>query len=133
MNGKQYFQECCRELGLDCKALFQLGQQTAKRPDRLIYKCDANIRKATQMYAVCYFPEEEVYAAWDLHTDKPRGSVFSVQREEAAAAHADQILPIHKNREFSGWGEEAVLVFRAEGVKKFLNTYIQTDKECANP
>lgn len=124
MDGKAYFQDYCDQIGLKCKTLFQLGAQTSRRVDRLEFRCSPYMRKETQIFAVCYFKTENVYAAWSLKEPKAKmKSVFSVSRYELASLSQYQILKARKSVEYSGWNEETVYLFTPESVPTFIELY----------
>ena len=124
MDGKRYFKECCRDKGLDCDALFQIGKSNAAKSDRLKYHYSYLSRKESQIFVVCYFEKENVYIAWNLKEKKAaKKSDFSVKRSDLDLPLVDKIVSVKKAIEYEGWGEETVLAFTPERVSDFLERY----------
>ena len=80
MDGKRYFRDCCKQAGLDCDSLFQLGRSSAAVGERLSHRFNCGTRKDSQIFAVCYVEKKNVYAAWSLKAEKAsKKSHFSVK------------------------------------------------------
>lgn len=124
MDGKRHFRDCCKTQGLDCDSLFQLGKSGVAVGERLSHRFDCNMRKDSQIFAVCYVEKENTYVAWSLKAKKAAGkSVFSVKWSDIDLLLGDTILPVKKAIEFQGRGEEIVRAFAPEMVPEFLKKY----------
>ena len=93
MDEKQHFRNCCKELGIDCDTYIKLGAGNPKNPTRFIFQSDHTKRKDTQLFAVKYFEQEDVYIAWNL---KERGgsgkNSFSLSKNKIKELKAEQVL-----------------------------------------
>jgi len=129
MEGKQYFIECCKELGIDSDKYIKIGKQAGQK-NRLVYKSEYTSRKSTQLYAVCYYKNEDLYVAWSLKEKKPNTyNYFSVKKDDVIETPQNEILHVQKAIEYSGWDEEVVYSFRRSAVKLFLETHVIVDIE----
>ena len=129
MDGKQYFIVCCNEYGIDCDELFKLGRGTRGGKTRFEYSCNPRTRKDSQIFAIKYFEEENLYIAWSLKVIKAKGKQnFTLQREKVNLFGFNEIGEANKPIEYSGHGEEIVYIFSPKGVKAFLNSKILVRK-----
>lgn len=121
LDGKKRFQEKCYLRGIDCQSAFQVGAQKAKRADRFVYNCNPHTRKATQIFAICYFEEEDIYIAWNLWDAKARlRSGFSVKKEDVCIIDEKRVLSVKKYRDHVGKDEELVYAFSPLAIDDFL-------------
>ena len=128
MDGKRYFKDRCKEQGLDCDSLFQLGKSGVAVGERLSHRFNCNTRKDSQIFAVCYVEKENTYVAWSLKAKKAAGkSVFSVKWADIDLLLGNSILPAKKSIEHHGHGEEIVRAFAPEMVGEFLKRYCGGD------
>lgn len=124
MDGKRYFRDCCKQAGLDCDSLFQLGRSSAAVGERLSHRFNCGTRKDSQIFAVCYVEKENVYAAWSLKAEKAsKKSHFSVKWADVDFHLHNGHSSASKAVEFQGHGKELVRIFPPEGVPEFLNQY----------
>lgn len=124
MDGKDYFRDCCKELNLDCDALFSLGTQNTVKKGRSVYCSPYLKRKKTQLFAVNYFQEMNVYVAWNLRAQKAeKKTYFSIKLEDLEKAARRGVAAATKSIEYSGWGEETVFIFPPDSVSLFLREY----------
>ncbi len=127
MDGKQYFIDCCNEQGIDCDELFKVGRGDRGGKTRFEYYCEPHSRKKSQMYAVKYFENEDLYLAWSLSVPKAKGKKnFSLARSKVERFGFNEIKEANKFIEYAGREEEVVFIFRASGVKEFLSKTIET-------
>ena len=121
MDGKNYFQEVCRQHGIDCDTYFKIGAQNRVEADGYVYRCPKPNRKPSQIFAVNYLRDLDVYVAWSLKTSKADTYCsFRVLKGELEKLQAGKLLPIVKPIEYSGWGEETVFAFDRTAVDDFL-------------
>lgn len=52
MDGKKYFCECCKDLGIDHSKLFKLGNQNTEEKGQLKFHPYYNPEKQSQIFAV---------------------------------------------------------------------------------
>lgn len=121
MNGKKYFHEVCRQHGIDCDTYFKVGSQMIENSAGYVYKCPAPNRKPSQIFAVNYLRDLDVYVAWNLKTSKANTyNTFRVLKAELAKLQEGKLLPIVKPIEYSGWDEETVFAFDRIALDEFL-------------
>lgn len=124
IGGKQYFKECCTKLGLDCDALFQMGERRTPVSDRLNHSFDYFRRKESQIFAVCYVTHANVYVAWSLKiSTAQKRSNFSVKWPDDRVLFDGSVNIIGKHLQFSGHGTENVYIFSLGAVTEFLKKY----------
>ncbi len=125
MDEKQHFRNCCKELGIDCDTYIKLGAGNPKNPTRFIFQSDHTKRKDTQLFAVKYFEQEDVYIAWNL---KERGgsgkNSFSLSKNKIKELKAEQVLAISKGLGYPNWDRETIFAFKPNAVLRFLKVYI---------
>ncbi len=125
MDGKQYFRECCKQIGIDCDTFVQLSAGNPKNSTRFIYQSDHMKRKDSQLFAVKYFEKENVYIAWNL---KERGGSckngFSLSKKKIDGLQAGQVLAISKGLGYPSWDMENTFAFGPDAVIRFLKTYV---------
>lgn len=121
MDGKQFFIDCCREQGVVCDDYFKIGRGK-KTKNRYVYSCSLYTRKSSQIFAIKYFTDENVYVAWDLREKgADKRSIFSLSNKKRAIdLSIASIKQVPKDIEYSGRGEEVVYVFPPECVNAFL-------------
>lgn len=125
MDGKQYFRDCCEELGFSCDTLIKLGSGNPKDKERFFYQCSHLKRIPTQLFAVKYFSGEDIYIAWNLQEPYGKGKDgFSLLKREVQGLRSDQILACRKRINNSNHDEETVFAFKPEAVTRFLKTYV---------
>lgn len=77
--------------------------------------------KPSQIFAVNYLRNLDVYVAWSLKTSKADTyNSFRVLQVELAKLQEGKLLPIVKPIEYSGWDEETVFAFDRIAVNDFL-------------
>ena len=82
MDGKEYFQDRCREAGIECEKYFK-ASKGKNSGGRYRYDCDPRFRKPTQLYAIKYFSDEDIYLAWNLREPKAKArTVFSLTKKQ---------------------------------------------------
>ena len=124
MNGKQYFRNCCKTMGIDCDKYFQLGECRGYVTERLKHNFDYRNRKESHLFAVCYVAKENLYVAWDLKAEKAaKKTCFSVKWFDNNLLMDNKIFCVQKSIEYQGRGEETVLAFKAELLSEFLEIY----------
>ena len=130
MDGKEYFRECCKDLGIDASEFFRLGNQNGETKNRLRFKPSYNSEKHSQIFAVNYFSAYGIYVAWRTEVGRiTKREVFSIKKEDVSHVPSNYILPISKAVEYSGWAQEMVYAFRLDSVKLFLQKYILSGTE----
>lgn len=126
LNGKEFFEKCCLECGIDCKAHFQLGHSTQLAKGRFSHTFSELTRVESMDYAVCYMNQYNLYIAWSLREPKAsRKRTFSLKQTDFVFKSPEQILLFRKSIEYSGWNEEDVYIFQPEGVKKFIVSMLE--------
>lgn len=121
MNGKTYFQKCCRDADVDCDALFKLGAQNARYSGGYVYHCPCKLRAPSQTFVVNYLKEKDIYIAWALdYPDARQKIVFRVLEAPIRQLRPGEILEINKSLSHRGWGEETVYVFDREAAPEFV-------------
>lgn len=124
MDGKKYFRDCCKELNLDCDALFSLSAQNTVNGGSVVCNSPYHKRKKTQLFAVNFFQKMNVYIAWNLRAKKAEmRTYFSIKLEEVEKAARRGVAAAEKSIEYSGWGEETVFIFPPDSVPQFLREY----------
>ena len=128
LDGKKYFHEVCRQHGIDCNTYFKVGSQNRVEADGYVYKCPATSRKTSQIFAVNYLRDLDVYVAWSLKTSKANAyNSFRVLKVELAKLQEGKLLPIVKPIEYSGWDEETVFAFDRTAVDVFLKMCFKSE------
>ena len=128
MDGKQYFQKCCDQIGLSIEDTFVVGVTKKLQVDRYEHHFDHQKRKESQQFVVLYVKEGDFYIAWDLNAKKAKTrDDFSVSAESLRFLEHGQTFTTLKSVEYSGWGQETVYVFDRSGVLEFLNNVNQKD------
>lgn len=121
LDGKKYFHEVCRQHGIDCDTYFKVGLQNRVEANGYVYRCPHTNRKPSQIFAVNYLRDLDVYVAWSLKTSKADTyNSFRVLKAELAKLQEGKLLPIVKSIEYSGWDEETVFAFDRTAVDDFL-------------
>lgn len=121
LDGKKYFHEVCRQHGIDCDTYFKVGSQNCVNNAGYVYRCPRENRKPSQIFAVNYLRDLDVYVAWSLKTSKADTyNSFRVLKGEVAKLQEGKLLPIVKPIEYSGWDEETVFAFDRTAVVDFL-------------
>ena len=129
MDGKAYFQDCCREVGIDCEKYFKVGKGK-NSGGRYRYDCDPHSRKPTQLFAIKYFSDEGIYLAWNLREEKAHTkTVFSLTKKtKAIEVMASGISEESKKIEYGELGEEIVYRFKRESVDQFLKRFAPIER-----
>lgn len=123
MDGKKYFQHICQQNRIDCETYFKVGSQKGENNAGYVYRCRHHTRKPTQLFAINYLKELDVYIAWDL-SKATNKDVFRVLKAKLAPFIAGEILQIEKAVGYSGWNEETVYVFDRTAIELFLSRYV---------
>lgn len=121
LDGKKYFHEACRQHGIDCDTYFKVGSQTIENSAGYVYRCPHTNRKPSQIFAVNYLRDMDIYLAWSL--EEPKSSqkdVFRLLKSSLASFQKGNILSVSKAIEYSGWNEETVFAFDRTAVVDFL-------------
>lgn len=119
--GKKYFREVCQQHGIDCDTYFKVGAQNNVNNAGYVYKCPHTNRRPSQIFAVNYLRDLDMYLAWSL--EEPKASqkdVFRLLKSSLASFQKGKILPVPKSIEYSGWNEETVFAFDRTAVDDFL-------------
>jgi len=124
MNGKELFKKYCTELGIDCDTFFKLGNQNPKITNRYVYKNSYLSRKESQLFAINYFKNDNIYIAWNLKEKKASTkSSFILLKNKIKFAFQEEVLRISKGIEYTSWDQEIAFVFQPTGIKNFLILY----------
>lgn len=124
MDGIEYLKKCCRASKIDPDKLLKLGRGTngASR-GRYKLQVDLSTIKDTQLYAIQYCRDIEIYIAWGTdHKNRP----YSLKASKIILpmGKKEEVCSVKKAEQHLGWGEELVLYFQKEGIPDFLNRYV---------
>ena len=124
MDGKKIFEEYCKAHGIECEKYFKIGKG-ARAKGRFKYHCEPSARKDTQIYAIKYFEEENVYVAWNLREPYAKQkSDFSLSTEpRVTSVSISNVEVCTKGIVSNGHNEETVLKFGPEGIGDFIRVY----------
>jgi len=100
------------------------GETFARKDKRYIYKTNkTNEEIAEYSYIIKYYSAIDRYIVWSTAYCDIKRTVFSVSSEIVNEYMAEQ--SIHKAVEYSGWGEEKVLVFNEQELEVFIQKDLQ--------
>jgi len=129
MDGIDYFRDYCQKNGADPDIFFKIGRGTRgpTRDKRYKLTLEPSTFKDTQIYAIQYCKDIDVYIAWRLK----RARHFSLKADDILLPLGDRVCSVKKFVEYSGWGEELALYFSQKGIPDFLKRYVpnQENKE----
>ena len=125
MDGKKYFRDRCQALGVDHKALVKLGKSDCYFKTSVSHTFDPGQRTSSHRFVICYFSTLDVYVAWKLNTSKASGQRhFSLKKDELNGIAHGKVIPVAKNKEYSGWAAETVYAFCPDVVDLFIQNYL---------
>ena len=122
--GKEIFQTCCDELGINFEEVFCYGRgntyySKGKRNPRYEFKPTIDQLLPNHKYALKYFKTEEMFLCWDLDSI-PKRSIFSADKDEALNTLELLKSSFKKGIEFSFGEKEDVYVITKESAMDFL-------------
>ena len=130
LGGKDYFQDACAKLGIDCNRYFKIGAQNTIRGNSYTFHSDSRNRAETVQFMINYVKALDAYIAWNLNEPKAKSKGnFSVLESELSPLQDNQILLITKAIEYSSWNQETVFAFNRTAVEGFLNLCMINIKE----
>lgn len=130
IDGKKYFREVCCQNGIDCDTYFKVGAQNNVSNEGYTYHCPRENRRPSQIFAINYLRDLDVYVAWSLKTSKANGySKFRVLKRKLDKLKEDHLLSVVKPIEYSGWDEETVFAFDRAVIDDFLKMCFKEEKE----
>lgn len=130
LDGKEYFQSVCKELGIDWNRYFKLGAQNTINGNAYVFHSDSYGRAETIQFMINYVKALDAYIAWNLNEPKAKSkSNFRVLTSELSPLQGNQILLITKAIEYSSWNQETVFAFKRTAVEGFLKLCMINIKE----
>ena len=115
--------QVCKKYGVDADSVFQYS--CATRPVQKVYKHSTSHRKRldTHLFAIKFFPDDNVYVAWNLWEGARGTTNFSVKKEKVNPVPG-QIAKILANTEYSGRGTRIVYAFEPDCLDEFVRRYV---------
>ena len=121
MDAKQYFRECCKELGIDDSKFFALGNQNGETKNRLCFRPSRNAEWESHIFAINYYSTHGIYVAWRTEIGRyTKREVFSVKKESLSHIPSNFVMTVSKGVPYSNWDQELVYAFKPDSVKLFL-------------
>ena len=121
MDGKQYFQECCKQSKIDFDDTFVLSISENRQSKAYRYRLPVKAREYPKLFFVVYIEKADFYIAWSLNRPTKR-EVFYVSANAANALEPGELRKITKALGHQGHGEEIVYAFDRSAVMDFLKT-----------
>lgn len=124
MDGVAYFADYCRKNNIDSEKYFQLGKGTSA-PSNGRYKVSlsCNSRKNSQLFAIQYCRDIEVFLAWDLHEGNKGTTVFSVPANMISII-GGKVNKVVVSAEYRNRGIRTVSIFKADALPEFMERYV---------
>lgn len=121
---KNLLVQSCNKYGLDCDAVIQF-KCARNKPVGKRYQCKASYtnRLESHLYAIKYFPAENLFLAWNLWEGARLGDNFSVATDKIAVIPEHIFITVeytdHKGRDM-----RSVYAFGPECLEEFVRRYI---------
>lgn len=132
LGGKEYFQNACKELGIDCNRYFMIGSQNHKSGNRFEFHTNSRPHNEPLQFIINYLKEFDVYIAWNLNEPILRNQGnFSVSSHKISELHDNQILAIPMSISSPNYRgqKQTVFTFNRTTVKAFLKLCMINIKE----